>query len=245
MKKTLMTLALGAILTTIASADFARIEMGIGAWIQTPSGDITYADSGVTGSDTSKKNEESQAYVWALVKHPVPIIPNLRLEYVGVKSEGEATGTFKNFTAVAGDTSLEIIQYDIIPYYNLLDNTFWLTLDLGVDLKVMNITYEAPSTVGSYSSTESVALPLVYLRTRVEIPMTELGFEADVKYISYNSNTMYDVRVKVDYTFDITPVIQPGIEIGYRIQHIETDESEDAQIDMNFAGIYAGLMMRF
>jgi len=251
MKKILSTLVCAACLATVASADFARVEVGAGMWMQTPSGDITYVDGGATASDVSDEKSKDQFYLWALVKHPIPIVPNLRLEYAGIESTGAATGTFKNFTASGGDTSFKVTEYDIIPYYNLLDNTFWVTVDVGIDVKIMEIDYTAegvsiPGVAStSYSDSITVPLPLLYLRARTEIPMTDIGLEADVKYISYDSNTVYDARVKVDYTLDFIPIIQPAIEVGYRVQKIETDDGEDAKINMDFAGVYAGLMLRF
>jgi len=251
MKKLLSALVCAACLASVASADFARIEVGAGMWMQTPSGDITYTDGTIPASDVSDEKSQNQFYLWALVKHPIPIVPNLRLEYTGIESTGKATGSFKNFTATAADTSFKVTEYDIIPYYNLLDNTFWVTVDVGLDIKIMEIDYTAEGVVplvGSatvYKDSITVPLPLLYLRARTEIPMTEIGLEADVKYISYDSNTVYDVRVKVDYTLDFIPIIQPAIELGYRIQKIETNDGEDAKINMDFAGVYAGLMLRF
>jgi len=52
------------------------------------------------------------------------------------------------------------------------------------------------------------------------------------------------MRIKVDYTFDFVPIIQPGIELGYRIQKFQLSES-GFSIDTNFEGVYAGLMLRF
>ncbi|MBU0719914.1 TIGR04219 family outer membrane beta-barrel protein [bacterium] len=253
MKKILSTLACGIVLATTASADFARVEMGAGAWMQKPSGEISYTDGVSSGSDKSLEKEETQNYAWLLIKHPVPIIPNLRVEYVSLKNTGEATGTFKNFTIPATSaTSLEMTQFDIIPYYNILDNTFWITLDLGVDLKVMNMSYTADgvtipgSTDTSYSDTTSIALPMLYARVRTEIPVTNIGVEADVKYVTSGSSTIYDARAKVDYTLDFFPVIQPALELGYRVQKIKIDEdSVDAKMDLDFSGVYAGLMLRF
>ncbi len=252
MRKILTALTCIALLTTVASADIARVEMGVGAWMQTPSGKISYTKSGGTGSDISKKNQETQPYVWALLKHPVPVIPNLRLEYVSLENIGNATGTFKEFTASGGKTSLKMTQFDIIPYYNILDNTAWLTLDLGLDLKVTEIKYEAANVTGipvgtDYSDSTTVVIPLLYVRGRVEIPATNIGLEADVKYVSYDSNTIYDVRAKVDYTLYFIPVIQPAIEVGYRIQKIKLNDSSagDAKADLDFSGFYAGLMIRF
>ena len=255
MKKILTTLACGAILAVTASADFGRVEMGVGALKQTPSGAITYVD-GATASDTSNEKDSTSAYAWMLVKHPIPILPNIRLEYTNLENDGEAIGTFEDFTVSGGSTLLEMTQYDVIPYYNILDNTGWVTLDLGLDLKVIDTEWTVnnatvnliPNSV--YTDSETLVIPLVYVRARVEIPTTDIGIESDVKYITYDDDTIYDVRVKVDYTFDITPVIQSGIEVGYRIQKFDISEDGDtagsiAKMDLEFSGVYAGVMLRF
>lgn len=250
MKKILTTLAIGAMLATAASADFARVEMGVGAWKQTPSGASTYTDTGVGFEDRSQENSQSEGYAWMLIKHPIPIIPNLRLEYVNALNEG--TYDVVGLPPIPGiptgaASKLEITQFDIIPYYNILDNTGWVTLDLGLDIKVMDISYSANG-VDIIEELDidvaSVVIPLGYIRARVQVPATNLGFEADVKYITYDSNTVSDIRVKADYTFDFIPVVQPAIEIGYRIQTIDIEDS-GLKIDSEYKGVYAGLMVRF
>jgi outer membrane protein len=225
MKKILTTLALFASITTVASADLIRTEIGAGMWMQTPS----TADSTFTSSET----EDAQPYVWALIKHPVPIVPNLRVEYVNVKNT--------SLPVLGLSTDITYTQIDLVPYYNILDNTFWITLDLGLDIKSISAKKEE----STQSTTDSMLLPLGYVRARVQVPLSGFGAEADVKYISYDNNTVYDARAKVDYTFDISPVIQPGIEIGYRMQHFETKELFGAKMNMDFAGVYAGVMLRF
>ena len=257
MNKVLTTFIGGAILASTLSADFARIEMGVGAWMQTPSGSLSYTESGLTGSDISNEDQETSGYAWLLIKHPVPILPNLRLEYSSVSSDGLVEGGFKDFTIPTGESAtptLEMTQFDIIPYYNILDNTFWTTIDLGLDIKVIDTSYtagaiEEPITgtelFEGYSDSATTIIPLLYARGRVEIPATNVGLEADVKYISYADATMYDVRAKVDYTLDFIPVIQPAVEVGYRMIKMETDESGEAKVDLEFSGIYAGVMVRF
>jgi len=254
MKKILSTLALSAVVTTLATADLIRLEMGAGAWQQSPSGTITYEDStGASGKYCSNETDYTGAYVWLLLKHPVPIIPNVRLEYTKVKDKGTATGTFDDFTAPTGSpSSLEMSEYDIIPYYNILDNTFWTTIDLGIDVKVVDSTYSAEGvtihgigTVGTYTDSTTFAIPMVYGRARVEIPGTQIGLESDVKYITYDGSTVYDIRAKIDYTFDFN-FIQPGIEIGYRTQKFDIKDDDDkTKIEIDFSGVYAGFMLRF
>lgn len=250
MKKILTALTCSIVLASTASADLARVEMGAGAWMQTPSGGITYTQNGVTASDTSDKKEDTSSYVWLLVKHPIPVVPNLRLEYVTLANTGTAIGTFQNFTATGGKTSFDMTQFDVIPYYNILDNTAWITLDLGIDLKVINLDYKADGVTGwtasTYSDTASVVVPLAYIRARMEIPATNIGVEADVKYITNGSSTVSDIRAKVDYTIDFIPLVQPALEIGYRVQKIIIDDaSVNGKMDFDFSGVYAGLMLRF
>jgi outer membrane protein len=219
LKKLLTTLLATSTFAVMANADFARVEAGAGVWNQEPK------QTTALGTDTG--NTEDDIYVWAYVKHPTPVIPNLRVEY--------STATAK---IVSGSTQ-EFTQIDVIPYYNLLDNTAWITLDLGLDIRSVSLDDEA------LNKTDDIVLPLGYVRTRVQLPLTGLGAEADVKYISYSDNTFYDARIKLDYTFDITPVIQPGIEVGYRIQKVETDELLNRTYNLEFSGLYIGAMLRF
>ena len=259
MKKILTTIALGASLFSTLNADLARVEMGAGMWNQTPDGYMSHTKSGTaTGKYTSDKKEDSSAYIWMLIKHPIPIVPNIRLEYASIKDTGIVSGEFKDFVVPGASTtgSIEITEYDIIPYYNILDNTFWTTIDLGIDLKVMETKYTAdgvnlvgtPLGVENYSDSSTAVIPLVYARLRVEIPVTNIGLEADVKYISYEDSTISDIRVKVDYTLAFIPVIQPAIEVGYRVQKFDVtyeDGADKTRMDMEFSGVYAGMMLRF
>ena len=249
-KKILATLACGIMLATSAAADVVRVEMGAGAWMQTPEGTITYSEGGANGIYTSNENDNTESYIWALIKHPIPVLPNIRLEYVSLEDDGIVNGQFKDFDTLGVSTTMtyDMKQYDIIPYYNILDNTAWTTLDIGLDLKIIDTSYDvaASGPFTGYSGSETIAIPLLYVRGRVEIPATEIGLEADVKYVTTGDSTVYDVRAKVDYTLDFIPLIQPAIELGYRVQKIDIDEDDaDSKIDMDFSGVYVGVMLRF
>ncbi|OHE06768.1 MAG: hypothetical protein A2513_00250 [Sulfurimonas sp. RIFOXYD12_FULL_33_39] len=250
MKKILYSLTCMSLLASCAMADFTRVEVGTGAWMQTPNGSATYTESGANGSYVSAKKDNTKPYIWAIIKHPLPALPNLRLEYVSIEDDGTATGRFKDFDIGAVTTSLsyDMKQYDIIPYYNILDNTGWITFDLGLDIKIVDASYTAAPLVPftGYSDSAVFPIPLLYARARVEIPSTEIGVEADIKYITTGDSTVYDVRAKVDYTFDFVSVVKPALEVGYRVQKLDIDESSvDAKLDIDFSGFYAGLMLRF
>jgi len=252
MKKIITTLVLGLLMTSTLMADFMRIEMGAGLWLNTDSGVKSYTLDGSAGSDISQEKESSDPYLWVLIKHPVPILPNLRLEYVGVSTTGLADGTFDDFIASNSPSQLDMTQYDVIPYYNLLDNTAWITLDVGLDIKIIEVEYRADNvnvlgfSSGSYRDSDTVPIPLLYTRVRVEIPGTNIGLEADAKFVEYDGDRVYDLRAKIDYTLDFIPAIQPAIELGYRAQKYDIeDEDEGGKIFLEFSGLYAGAMIRF
>ena len=175
---------------------------------------------------------------------------------MSISDEGTTTGTSIGGISIPWGiglpTTIDMKQYDVIPYYNILDNTFWTTIDLGLDVKVI----ESDATVGAvstsfpgvgfpgYNSTDTTVVPLLYARARVEIPATNIGLETDVKAITDGTNTMYDVRAKVDYTLGFIPVVQPAVEVGYRVQKLKIDDGA-TQVDLDYSGVYAGIMLRF
>ena len=246
------TLVFGALLSSSLMADFTRVEMGAGTWNSKPVGSVSYVSGATSGTDISSEKETSNPYVWILIKHPIPVLPNLRLEYADVSTKGIATGTFEDFTIPGtATTQLDFKQYDIIPYYNILDNTGWVTLDLGLDIKLIDTSYTVNgiADVGNgttYNDSVLLPIPMLYTRVRFEIPTTDIGIEADAKFITYSDSTIYDIRVKIDYTLDFIPVIQPAIEIGYRAQKYEIDEADlDGKVNLEFSGVYVGAMVRF
>lgn len=254
MNKLLSTLFAGALLSAGASADAFRIEAGGGVWTQTPSGSVSYTTSTEAGSDTSTEKEKSVGYAWIYLKHPVPVLPNLRLEYCAQEYKGDVdvtvgSGGFSENTTSTSKLSAK--NYDAILYYNLLDNLAWTTLDLGLDVKMIDYKYDVAATTTplayeGYSKSGTLVVPLAYLRARVQIPATGLGIEGIGSYITYSDVTVYDARIKADWTMEFVPVVQPGIEVGYRIQKVKYDKSgEEINADVDFSGMYAGLMLRF
>ncbi|HAC71034.1 MAG TPA: hypothetical protein DCF41_04860 [Arcobacter skirrowii] len=245
MKRVLKVAAISStLLLSVANADFLRAEVGAGAWFSKSSGNIKADSSGLSGIDSSKEKTKTNMYAWALFKHFVPVVPNLKVEYSKVESIGLATGSFSGYTTSGESSNLMMKQLDVIPYYNLLDNTLWITLDVGVDIKIIDAEYSVNGKPASKIS-KTIPLPMGYARARVEVPFSGIGIEADAKYIKYSDNLAYDVKAKIDYTFDITPLIKPAIEIGYRVQKVEVDRLSDLKTDLDFKGIYAGLMLRF
>jgi len=262
MKKILTALVTLVTLSTALNADLLRVEAGVGSWSQTPSGFMEYKDgSDNSGRDTSNENRYDNIYAWAYVKHFIPFVPNLRVEYSSLESDGKGSGTLSGFEIPVGSnfpTTLTFDQLEVIPYYNLLDNTFWVTVDVGIAIKFVD--YQATGrletdlggliTVGDevYNESGSFIAPLPYVRLRGQIPFTDIGLESRIKYAALDGSSFTDLIVKVDYTLDFIPIIQPGIELGYKYVDIDAeveDGDTTSTIKLKFAGIFAGLMLRF
>ncbi len=254
MSKILSGLLLAGLMGASAQADVVRVEMGAGAWQNELSGTITSGTPAVT-EDFSALNydEETKGYAWVYIKHPVPILPNLRLEYAAVDFAGTSTQSFDyqgtTYSANA-KTDLTLNQFDIIMYYNLLDNTAWMTLDLGLDVKVVEAEFNAAQNTGlnAVQEKETLPLPMLYTRARVEIPGTDIGLEGNVKYTAYKESEVMDYVIKADYTLvDILPV-DVGLEVGYRFQQFDIDGTDfdiDTSLDVEIDGVFAGAVIRF
>lgn len=262
MKRFLQLMFIMGLLGSAAQADVLRVEAGAGMWNQDPEGHIQYQDLPSFSNSDIGYSDENRMYVWVNIKHPVPVLPNVRLEYTPMEFSGTSTDSFKynntEFSAGAQST-FNIDQYDAILYYNILDNTGWTTLDLGLDIKYIDASFDASGQgrtvvpLGSFvsssvSESDSIVLPMAYARVRVEIPATDIGLEGDIKYVSYKSSDVYDYRLKADYTFDLTAV-DLGIEAGYRFVNINIDHNDfsslDTTGDIHVSGFYAGIMARF
>ncbi len=251
MNKSISGLLLLAFLGTVSQADILQVEAGAGMWNQEPSGYLQYQNAPSFNEKDVGYTDEDQLYVWVNLKHPVPVLPNIRLEYAPMEFSGTSTANFEyagqNFTPGAVST-LTLDQYDAVLYYNILDNTAWTTLDLGLDIKYIDTDFKASQLGVSVSESEDLVLPMLYGRLRFEVPGTELGLEGDVKYTPYKDSKVYDCRIKADYSFDLT-LIDLGIEAGYRFMRINVEQKDfsslDTTGDIEISGFYAGAMIRF
>jgi len=253
MKNILPLIVLPLVFSSAVNADFLRVEAGLGAWNSDPSGTIQYADSvDFDLVDTAGFEAETNAYAWVYFKHFVPVVPNVRLEYANPLFEGTTYDGSSSGIPASVSNELALTQYDAVLYYNLLDNTFWATVDLGLDIKYIDGSYkiegEVLSSTEAFDQSFSLVTPLLYGRVRAELPFTGLAVEAIAKGMSYSDSTVVDASIKVDYTLDFIPIVQPGIELGYRYQQLKLDASAlgiDSNFDTTFSGVYAGVIARF
>ena len=244
-----------------ASAADLSFSAGGGIWRNEGSGELRYKDNPTVDIDYLDYDKENRGYVWAELRHPVPFLPNMRIEYVDLKLSGTSSQAFAWEDAVfEGDafSQTTLTQLDMILFYNVLSFP-WIDLDLGADVKYIEFDFEAKGegrdadnpAVSEYlteEEDETAYIPFLYSRARFHVPATNFGIEGDVRYVTYKNTTVLDTSIKANYFFDLKAV-QFGIEAGYRFESIDIDEDDFSglsfDIDVDLKGPFAGIFFKF
>jgi len=236
-----------AISTIFAMADFIGGEVDLGFYSHSPSGTAqNKGDSVDIENDLNWKNE-NDIFFKAYFEHPIPIIPNIKVGYTGFTHEGDGTAS-KKFSWGGLDifsltdnvySKLDLSIYDIALYYEFLDN--WISLDAGVNIKYLDGSIDIDTTTKHEHNNIQVAIPMLYGKAKVDIPTTDLSFQAEGNYISYDKNSLYDLEIGARYSF----ALGFGIEGGYKAMKIKIDNVDDVSMDANFNGAYGKVVWDF
>jgi len=222
-----------------ASADTLGLYVGGGSWNHDPSGNFS---STQTGSDTidikSDLNvgKKSESYVWMAFEHPVPFLPNIRLEKSSLSNTGNTSNVY-NFNgnpSASGNFEMNLDSTDAILYYRILDN--WVNFDLGLDMRKIDGRFAIGSEVSSVSAT----VPMLYASAAFDLPLTGLSVGADYKVVSYSGSTYNDMRIRAAYEFGVV-----GVEAGVRSTKIKISDVDNINTDLTFKGVMVGAFLHF
>ena len=216
MIKRIIILSLFMAASFAASADTIGFVVGAGSWSQDASGDLT--SGSVTNSQPFTKGD-SASMVWAVIEHPIPVLPNVRFATTPVDSSNDS-----------GD-SLKMDQTDLTLYYEILDN--WVNLDLGLTGRKIDGTIKTSGSSDDFNAT----IPMVYARAQFDVPITGLSIGALVNTIG----VFKDVSFYVSYE----TAIGLGLELGQRKQTIDLDDNNDVTSSLENSGTYFAAFYHF
>ena len=253
MRPVTKALSMAALLTvaTAAQAEFVGLEVGISGWYADPSGWVESERSGASGRADLERDlhldSETTGFVWLRVVPPLPLLPNFKLSHAPMKFEG--AGRVGQEFSLRGqaigvgeriDSELELDQWDVALFYNLLDNV--VELDLGINVKVLDGHVSVTPEGGSTQRMSFTApVPMLYARVGANLPFTGLYVGAEGSAISYDGHKLADLKAGIRYTF--AHVV--GLEAGYRLQKLKLDDLDDVSADFEVAGPYLGVSARF
>ena len=238
--------------------------MGSGLFYTESQGRIEYTDEGFAGSYSEVDMQTSgQFYIWADFKSSNEYLPKLRLQYLKIIAEGDSRLHLEADTSDLPPEYQQIIDllndqewssglshniYDIYLYYEFFEEKPYPSIGLGGGLKSFDYAYNAeliaPLHIGDRGGK---SVPMVFLKSRYEIPSVQLGFEVENEIYILSDSRLYDVRAKIDLLFDINENSKMGLEMGYRKSYYDLRGSdiETFKANMSYSGIYVGVMGSF
>jgi len=238
-KKLLVGIALAG---SLASGDFIGASGGVGIWSQNIDGyvktgdNINYFNNKSAEKDGDKKtgnlglSDEQKLYIWAKIIHPIPFIPNLKLQYTqyDTKGKGVATSNFKIFGESISlkdkvETEITIDSYDTTFFYEL--NPVIADFEGGVGVNILDGKIDVKTALQKESKDWLVPLP--YLYGRVET-MNIGGFsvEAQIKYFNISKGHYYDYQGALKYHLFLP--VDISASIGYKKQDIYGEDGDNS-----------------
>ncbi len=239
-KITKLSLAVASALFLGASSAQAAMLLGFGAeadyFNPQVGGSMTYNGDLKTTTDFGGKNEGTYQF-GAFFEHPVPIIPNLRVDYTPLKINAASTinANHGSFSTGVATNKIQLNTLDVTPYYEILDNI--VSLDLGVTARIIDASIDTTQGANTNSENKSVVLPMGYIAAEVKLPLTGLRINADLKYLAAAGDKYMDSKAKISY--DILGGL--GVEAGYRYQALKLNHfnfDSDVTIKGPFVGMH-------
>lgn len=245
MKKFALFAAMSMAAATTAQADTVfGIYAGLGSWDTSYSGNA--GEPSITLKDLGVKDRANNFYYVAL-EHPVPLLPNIKLEHTGISSKQTAVVSqsfvIDGTTFTANDTvasEFDLTHTDATFYYEVLDN--WINFDLGITARKFDGFVYAKSSTQTEKVDVDQTLPLFYGKLQFDLPFTGLSAGVEGKYISYSGDRLTDYTARISYLFD--SALDIGVEAGYRKMSLKVDE-DDLQASVDLDGPYAALIAHF
>jgi len=114
---------------------------------------------------------------------------------------------------------------------------------LGVEfaIKLADIEIEFSDEAAGIHEDDSVVAPLPTFGVRTCVALSEhVALTGRAGYVEYDENHLFDANVQLEYL----PVEHGGLFAGYRYFDLAVDES-DVDVNLEFSGPYAGIMIHF
>lgn len=248
LSRLLSSLCLASLLCASAQAEtLFGVYAGAASWQQELSGGIA---SGATELDVDNDlgvSDDAGGMVYVGVEHPLPFLPNLRAQYVTMDIAGSnvlrRNVQFNDSTFLIADqvtTDVELMQADAVLYYEIMDNV--VSLDLGLAARYVDgYVAVVSSSEGARADFKGV-LPMLYGKTRIDLPLTGFWLGAEAAGLAYEGNQLLDANVQVGWESRLGL----GAELGWRAFSIELEDYDDISVaELDVDGPYLGLTYHF
>ncbi|HEY9119933.1 MAG TPA: TIGR04219 family outer membrane beta-barrel protein [Marinobacter sp.] len=242
MRKLILALG-GSLLITapVVSADVLGVGANISYWDSDLSGEAGKNNDFVDVENELDLDSDTNANLSAYFEHPVPVLPNVRLNYTRIEQSGRGEISTQ-FDLVSGevDSDLDLTQFDVTLYYEVLDN--WVNLDLGLTARNLDgeLTVQETALGGEVTQTEvDAVVPMGYLAARFDLPLTGVSVGGEANLISFDGDSVYDYNAYGQYELSLLQ-----LRAGYRQISIDYEDSED-RLDIDLGGPFVSAGLTF
>jgi len=273
-KLMLLTGILGACALSQALPLF-NVSIEAGGVEQDPSGIVSYEAHGASDyldlKNDAHFSQKTQPYIGVRITNNLPILPNLKLDYMPMKYSGygilNRQITFGGTTYNIGanfNLNAKLNRFDILAYYHLpfisTATKDMLKVRLGLNVRIVDFsetftgnnatitthgqTIHVP---GYYTESKSLTVPIPMGHVGVTFsPIKQVSLVGDLNYVSYGSNDYYNYNAGLR----LSPVglfksaIVPFIQVGYRYEKLKIDQSS-VYADVKVKGPYALIGVEF
>ena len=239
-----------------AHAGLTGASVGAGLWSQDPRGHVESDGNRADVEDDLQIGSETGYFVWADLRHRVPILPRLKLQYTPINLTGSGTvdgsssfefggGEFGFTQSEDVDSEIELDQTDIVFYWTPWSLMF--DLDVGLNIKYIDGFVEVESQ-DDPDNRERVSfsgpLPLAYARTEFRLPGTGFFGGGEGSFLGYDGHRIVDLTLRGGYrtTYGVASL---AVEGGWKYQNIRLDDFDDMDADVTVEGPYIGASVRF
>jgi outer membrane protein len=233
----------GALLmsSSLAVADVIGAGASVSYWDSNLSGDAGKKSDLVDLENDLDLSGDGNANLEAYVEHPVPVLPNVRVNYTTIEQSGSGEISTQ-FDLVSGDvdSDLDLTQFDITLYYEILDN--WANVDVGLtarDLDGELVVREKTGTLQVSRTEISGVVPMGYLALRADLPFTGVSVGGQLNIISFDGDSISDVNVYGQYEIAVL-----RLQAGYRQISMDYEDS-DNRLDVTLKGPFASVGLTF
>ena len=250
MKRVLLATTIATGLTTLpttASADFIGVTVGGYSWQQEYSGSVQSGLTSIDLEDQLALDDDNGNVVYVAFEHPIPGIPNVRLQHTEMEISETSTLTTNidfngtSYTATTTlDTQSDFSHTDLTGYYEILDN--WISVDIGLTMRYVDGDIQLTDVATSSTSSESfeAVLPMLYVATKFELPLTGFYLAAEANGTSIGDADLIDYRVSAGYESSLGF----GAELGIRSFDLDYEDGSE-RADFEVEGAYVGVFYHF
>lgn len=245
MKKSLLAVAILATASGIAQADIIGLTGGAYVWKQSWDGDVRSGPSAndeISVQDDLGYDDDTGSSFFIAIEHPVPLIPNIRLQRsemeISEKATLSRTFSFEGKTYTAGDdidSTTDLSHTDATFYYEILDN--WVNLDIGFSVRVFDGEVRLKTNSFDESLDLDAPLPMAYANARFDLPFSGLYAAAVGNVIAFDGNSVTDITMGVGYEIGIA-----AIELNYRNFDVSL-EDDDEEAGITVDGVFLGVVI--